>query len=183
MGAPDSNVLIALHPACARRCRRRCDAVPILSDGMPDTWSVETRKGLMRRVRTRDTAPELALRRALWAAGLRGWRLHPRDLPGRPDLVFRRARLAVFVDGAFWHGHPDYYHGQSGAFWDAKIARNRARDEKVNHQLGELGWDLLRFWDFEVEKSVPECVERVRSALQARATRTNVRSRDVRSAG
>ncbi len=119
----------------------------------------------MSRVRTRDTAPEVALRRALWALGVRGWRLHPKDLPGRPDLVFRRHRLAVFVDGAFWHGHPDHYRGQSGAFWDEKIARNRARDETVDGELGGLGWSVLRFWDFEVEKTASECAENVRHAL------------------
>jgi DNA mismatch endonuclease, patch repair protein len=120
----------------------------------------------MSRVRTRDTAPEVALRRALHAAGVRGWRLH-RPLPGRPDLIFGRARLAVFVDGAFWHGHPDYYRGQSGEFWDAKIARNRARDERVNAELAELGWTVLRLWDFEIERELAACVSRVVAALAA----------------
>ncbi len=132
----------------------------------------------MSRVRTRDTAPETALRRALWAAGVRGWRLHPKDLPGRPDLVFRRARLAVFVDGAFWHGHPDSYHGQSGAFWDAKIARNRERDKDVNAALHELGWMVLRLWDFEIETNPDECVSWVREKLPQYA---NIRSRSVRA--
>jgi DNA mismatch endonuclease, patch repair protein len=135
---------------------------------MADAWSREARSRLMSRVRTRDTAPELALRRALWAAGIRGWRLHAKDLPGRPDLVFRHARIAVFVDGAFWHGHPDYYHGQSGVFWDAKIARNRARDDEVNRELGELGWGVLRFWDLEVEKAAEDCASRVQRALEDR---------------
>ena len=105
---------------------------------MSDHLSREERRRLMARVRTRDTAPELMLRKALWAAGLRGWRLHPR-LPGRPDLAWRRQRVAMFVDGAFWHGHPDYYRGQSGPFWDEKIARNRARDEEVNRHHAFAG--------------------------------------------
>jgi len=131
---------------------------------MPDQLSVEQRSRLMARVRTRDTAPELALRRALWAAGIRGWRLH-RPLPGRPDLAFGNARLAVFVDGAFWHGHPDYYRGQSGEFWDRKIARNRERDERVDRELAELGWRVLRRWDFEVERDPTGCVRRVSATL------------------
>jgi DNA mismatch endonuclease, patch repair protein len=121
----------------------------------------------MSRVRTRDTAPELVFRRALFAAGIRGWRLHLK-LPGRPDITFRRARLCIFVDGAFWHGHPRYYHGQSGEFWDRKIARNRERDVGVNCQLAELGWNVLRFWDFEVANELGECVRRVETALEAR---------------
>jgi DNA mismatch endonuclease, patch repair protein len=119
----------------------------------------------MSRVKTRDTAPEIALRRALWSAGLRGWRLHPKGVPGRPDLAWIGRRIAVFVDGAFWHGHPDHYWGQSGKFWDEKIARNRQRDERVTRELVGAGWTVLRFWDFEVEDDKPSCVTAVRSAL------------------
>jgi DNA mismatch endonuclease, patch repair protein len=119
----------------------------------------------MARVRTRDTAPEVALRKALWAVGVRGWRLHPR-LPGRPDLAWGSRKLAVFVDGAFWHGHPDHYRGQSGAFWDDKIAKNRARDVRVDDELSELGWSGLRLWDFEIERDLEASVQRVRAALE-----------------
>lgn len=124
----------------------------------------------MSRVRVRDTAPELLLRRALWAAGIRGWRLHVTTLPGKPDVAFRGPRLAVFVDGAFWHGHPGYYHGQSGPFWDAKIAANRERDQRVNAELLGLGWETLRFWDFEIEKDLGGCVQRVAAALETTQT-------------
>ncbi len=118
----------------------------------------------MARVRTRNTQPEVALRRALHAAGVRGWRLH-RPLPGKPDLVFNRARLAVFVDGAFWHGHPDYYRGQSGEFWDKKISGNRARDQRVDSELAALGWTVVRIWDFEIEKDVATCVGRIQAVM------------------
>lgn len=119
----------------------------------------------MARVRSKDTAPEVALRRALWAAGVRGWRLHSRGLPGRPDLTWLGRRLAVFIDGAFWHGHPDYYWGQSGAFWNEKIESNRRRDERVTGELVEAGWTVLRFWDFEIQRDAPRCVESVQSTL------------------
>lgn len=118
----------------------------------------------MARVRTRDTAPEVALRRALWAAGVRGWRVHPR-VSGRPDFAWLGRRVAVFVDGAFWHGHPDYYRGQSGTFWDEKIARNRARDERVTAELRAQGWHVVRVWDFEVERDIASCVVRIAQAL------------------
>jgi DNA mismatch endonuclease (patch repair protein) len=122
----------------------------------------------MARVRTKNTAPEVALRKALWAAGVRGWRCHPRRVTGRPDLAFVGRRVAVFVDGAFWHGHPDYYKNQSGPFWDKKIARNRARDARVDEELRSAGWAVLRLWDFEVERGLADCVARVCDALAAR---------------
>lgn len=139
----------------------------------------------MRRVRTRDTAPELELRRTLWAMGVRGWRLHPRRVPGKPDLAWIGRRLAIFVDGAFWHGHPDHYWGQSGEFWDAKIERNRARDRRVDEELGSAGWSVLRIWDFEIQRDPGACAERVAAALGERTDRrrrTDVRG-SVRGAG
>jgi DNA mismatch endonuclease (patch repair protein) len=91
--------------------------------------------------------------------------LHPRRVFGRPDLAWLGRRVAVFVDGAFWHGHPDYYRGQSGEFWDEKIERNRKRDERVTEELVDDGWTVLRFWDFEVERQPARCVASVRTTL------------------
>lgn len=134
---------------------------------MPDDLPNERRRALMARVRTKDTAPELELRRALWASGLRGWRCHPKHVVGRPDLAWTGRRVAVFVDGAFWHGHPDHYWGQSGAFWDQKIERNRARDREVDRQLTEQGWTVVRLWDFEISRDIDGCVARVRESLMS----------------
>jgi DNA mismatch endonuclease (patch repair protein) len=125
----------------------------------------------MRRVRTRDTAAEVLLRKTLWARGLRGWRVDVRGIPGRPDIAWKAHRIAVFVDGAFWHGHPDVYHGQSGAFWDRKIAANRERDSRVNEQLREEGWTVLRFWDFDVEREPEACARRIQDALAVNRSR------------
>jgi DNA mismatch endonuclease (patch repair protein) len=126
----------------------------------------------MARVRGRDTVPELALRKALWAAGVRGWRCHRADLPGRPDLAFGRERLAVFVDGAFWHGHPTkYWQGRSGKYWDAKIARNQKRDREVDAALRSAGWGVLRLWDFEVMSDPQAAAGRVIAELRERRHR------------
>lgn len=110
----------------------------------------ETRRRVMSSIHKRDTLPERTLRTALWAAGLRGWRCCAR-LPGTPDIVFSRWRLAIFVDGVWWHGHPDYLPmGRRGAYWDQKIAGNQIRDKEVNRQLRELGWSVIRIWDVDV---------------------------------
>lgn len=120
----------------------------------------------MQRVRQKGTAPELALRRALSGAGIRGYRLNWTKVPDRPDLAWVGRRVAVFVDGAFWHGHPPrYWQGRSGPYWDAKIARNQARDRRNDVELVGAGWRMVRIWGFEVKQDVAQCVERIRVAL------------------
>jgi DNA mismatch endonuclease (patch repair protein) len=125
----------------------------------------------MARIRSRDTTPELALRRGLYAAGIRGWRCHAKHVAGKPDVAFTRWRVAVFVDGCFWHGHPDFFTpGKSGEYWDAKIERTKERDRIANETLRSHGWSVLRFWDFEVEEDPDRCVAEVIAALaEARA--------------
>ena len=122
----------------------------------------------MSRIRSRDTGPEVLLRKALWQHGVRGYRTHVRKVPGRPDLCWQGRRVAVFVDGAFWHGHPSAYTpGKSGRYWDEKIARNIARDRSADAQLEAMGWTVLRFWDFEVRRNLDACVERVAAEVPA----------------
>jgi DNA mismatch endonuclease, patch repair protein len=120
----------------------------------------------MARVRSKDTGPELALRRALWRIGVRGWRCHRKTLPGKPDLAFGRARVAVFVDGGFWHGHPSkWWPGRSGPYWDAKIGRNIVRDRAADEALTAMGWRVVRLWDFDVTADPDAAAARVRSEL------------------
>jgi len=122
----------------------------------------------MARIRSKDTKPELALRRALHARGIRGWRCHAKQVPGKPDIAFTRWRVAVFVDGCFWHGHPDFFTpGKSGAYWDAKIERTKQRDRQANDALLKAGWTVIRLWDFEVNADLEESADRVEEALKA----------------
>jgi DNA mismatch endonuclease (patch repair protein) len=122
----------------------------------------------MARVKGRDTRPELALRKALYADGVRGWRCNRKSLPGKPDISFGPQKVAVFVDGAFWHGHPSkYWPGRSGPYWDAKIKRNQERDRRVSAELQELGWTVLRFWDFEIESNPEQTTREVKAALRS----------------
>ena len=130
-----------------------------------DMLDPQARSALMSRIRRRDTGPELQLRRALWAAGVRGWRVDVKNVSGRPDLAWIGLQLAVFVDGAFWHGHPDHYRGQSGPFWDEKIQRNRERDAAVNATLATDGWTVIRHWDFEVARDLDSVVADIQETL------------------
>jgi DNA mismatch endonuclease, patch repair protein len=123
----------------------------------------------MAAIRGKHTSPELLLRKALFAAGVRGWRCHYRGAPGTPDLAWPRRRVAVFVDGAFWHGHPSRHKpGRSGAYWDEKIRRNVERDRRVDDELSRGGWTIIRVWDFEVRKELDAIVERVREVVGRR---------------
>src|SRR4051794_38010021 len=114
-----------------------------------DVLTPEQRRHNMRSIRTKDTKPELQLRRALFAKGLR-YRLHRPDLPGRPDLSFPKYRAAVFVHGCFWHGHdcPLFVLPSTNtAFWLTKIRSNQLRDEKCRARLNEQAWRVLVVWE------------------------------------
>jgi DNA mismatch endonuclease (patch repair protein) len=127
---------------------------------------------IMGTVRGRDTRPEMVLRRALHARGLR-YRVHPRDVLGRPDLVNRRRKVAVFVDGDFWHGNPaewrrrgfDSLEAQFPAskreHWTAKLRRNIERDAEVNAALRDLGWRLVRVWESDVRGDLATAVAEI----------------------
>ena len=116
---------------------------------MPDIVDPGTRSRMMGRVRQAHTAPELRLRRLLHAAGLR-YRLHPRSLPGRPDLVFPKYRAVVFVHGCFWHRHEGCRHATTPAsrreYWLPKFAENRRRDERQARTLRQAGWRVALVW-------------------------------------
>lgn len=127
------------------------------------------RRRVMASIRKSDTRPELALRSEMWRRGARGWRCHVRSITGTPDVVFMRWRVAVFCDGVWWHGHPDYLpRGRRGPYWDAKIARNMARDRRVNAELSSLGWKVVRIWDIDVLAKPDRAVAGVLRALRAR---------------
>lgn len=122
----------------------------------------------MSRVKNRDTSVELALRVAVFALGLR-YRVAPHGVLGRPDLVFARAKVAVFVDGDFWHGWRfTKWAGTLTPFWRAKIEKNITRDRRNRRRLRAAGWAVVRLWEHEVNEDVEACAVRVRDAVRAR---------------
>ena len=137
---------------------------------MSDVFTPEQRSAVMRRVRGRDTGPELAVRRILRAAGI-GYRLGGAGLPGRPDVVMKGRRVAVYVQGCFWHGH-DCARGArqprtNAAYWTAKIGRNRVRDAAVRAALEASGWRVVTVW--ECEMKAPDFAERLIADVRGQA--------------
>ena len=117
--------------------------------------------------RRRDTQPELALRRFLHARGLR-YRVDYRPIPclrNKADIVFTRRKVAVFIDGCFWHGCPEHYFASKTNvdYWEPKIEQNRLRDEAVTAAIEEAGWRVIRVWEHE---SVEEAADRIEAAVR-----------------
>jgi DNA mismatch endonuclease, patch repair protein len=129
-----------------------------------DVLDPAQRRLCMSRNRGRDTKPEVLLRKACWAVGLR-YVLNAK-LVGRPDFVLPRYRVAVFVDGCFWHGCSTHYQAPAirSEFWKAKIDRNRDRDSKVSALLVKDGWTVIRVWEHEIRQDLSRAVEVIRCA-------------------
>ncbi|MEW5930372.1 MAG: very short patch repair endonuclease [Gemmatimonadota bacterium] len=117
-----------------------------------------SRSEQMTRIRSKNTKPEMLLRRALWRRGLR-YRIHT-NLLGSPDFAFPGKRVAVFVDGCFWHGCPEHYVAPKAnpEFWRAKVERNLQRDASVDAQLQREGWIVIRVWEHQVRSELEATV-------------------------
>lgn len=128
-------------------CFAACWNTTLKRISMTDVHTPEQRSFNMSRIRSRDTKPELLLRSELWRRGYR-YRLKS-SLPGKPDIVFHRQRLAIFVDGCFWHGCPKHFQlpKTRSEFWRKKIESNRQRDKEINALLKSCGWNVYRVWE------------------------------------
>ena len=132
-------------------------------------YTTPERSKIMGKIRGKNTKPELAFRKALWAAGYR-YRIDSRKLIGRPDVVMNKYKTVVFIDGEFWHGYqweerkPKIKTNKE--FWIAKIERNRQRDQEVNKELKSLGYTVFRFWEKEIKKDLEGCLQKVITHLE-----------------
>lgn len=124
----------------------------------------------MSRIRGKDTSIEVVLRKALWHRGFR-YRKNYKELPGRPDIVLTKYRIAIFCDSEFFHGKdwevlkPQLERGKNADFWIEKISKNQQRDEEVNQQLQYLGWTVIRFWGKDITKHTDECVQVIEETI------------------
>jgi DNA mismatch endonuclease, patch repair protein len=137
---------------------------------MADVFTKRKRSDIMSRVRGRgNKATELAMVALLRRHRIAGWRRHARMF-GNPDFVFPKHRLAVFVDGCFWHGCPKHatQPASNRAFWREKLARNKARDRLVTRTLEQRGWFVLRVWQHELKGDFPSCIRHMMSLIAER---------------
>lgn len=137
---------------------------------MTNIVSKMKRSEIMSKIQSTNTKPELILRQALWAAGVRGWRLHAKTLPGRPDIIFPRFKIAIFIDGCFWHGCKACYRlpKSNVDYWIEKITSNMNRDIKNAALLQEQGWTVCRFWEHEIKKCPLKYVQRIITLIEIR---------------
>jgi DNA mismatch endonuclease (patch repair protein) len=123
----------------------------------------------MKKIKSKNTKPEIIFRKMLWSHGIR-YRINYNKIPGKPDIAIAKHKVAIFIDGTFWHGYN--WEGKkkkirsNSSYWIAKIEKNIARDKSTNSQLNELGWIVLRFWDFEINKNLNYCIDKVLETLK-----------------
>ena len=135
-----------------------------------DNLTKEQRRKNMQNIKSQDTRIEIKLRKALWSKGFR-YRKNYAKLPGKPDIVLTKYKIAIFCDSEFFHGKdwevlkPRLEKGQNGEFWIKKISRNSERDDEVNKQLLFQGWTVIRFWGKEILGSIDECIKVVEETI------------------
>lgn len=136
-----------------------------------DVLTPEQRKRNMQAIKGKDTKIEILLRKKLWEKGYR-YRKNYKNLRGKPDIVFKKYKIAIFCDSTFWHGYnwedKKKRLGTNREFWIRKIETNMERDKMVNEELTSQGWIVLRFWETEIKKNLNECVQKIEETIQQR---------------
>lgn len=135
-----------------------------------DTLTKEQRSKNMRNIKSKDTSIEMLLRKTLWHKGYR-YRKNYKKLPGKPDIVLTKYKIAIFCDSEFFHGKdwevlkPRLEKGDNSEYWVKKISRNRERDDEINKQLLFAGWTVIRFWGKDIKRKTDECVKVIEETI------------------
>ncbi len=139
---------------------------------MVDNLSPKQRRITMQAVKSKDSKMEMKFRSALWKVGLRFFK-NANNLIGKPDIIFPRKKIVVFLDSCFWHGCPKHLRLPSSnqQYWETKINRNRNRDNSVNENYLNLGWMVLRFWEHELKENFQSCVEKVKIEVKSKSVK------------
>lgn len=129
-----------------------------------DIWSKQKRSEVMSKIRGKNTKPEMILRSQLFKLGFR-FRIHKKDLPGKPDIVLPKYQTVIFVHGCFWHYHKDCREGRipstNSKFWEEKLSKNVEKDKRHTKALQELGWKVIVIWECEIEKNIEQVLDKL----------------------
>ena len=137
---------------------------------MADNLTQEQRRKNMQHIKSSNTKIEVLLRKALWKKGYR-YRKNYKKLPGKPDIVLTKYKIAIFCDGEFFHGKdweilkPRLEKGNSSEYWVSKISKNRKHDDEINKELLFLGWTVIRFWGNDIKKNTDECINVIEETI------------------
>ena len=137
---------------------------------MADNLTQEQRRKNMQHIKSSNTKIEVLLRKALWKKGYR-YRKNYKKLPGKPDIVLTKYKIAIFCDGEFFHGKdweilkPRLEKGNSSEYWVSKISKNRKHDDEINKELLFLGWTFIRFWGNDIKKNTDECIKVIEETI------------------
>ena len=133
-----------------------------------DVWSKEKRSEVMSKIRSKNTRPELALRKLLYKKGYR-YRLFNKNLPGKPDIILSKYKTVIFVHGCFWHYHKECREGRipntNSAYWKTKLSKNVDRDEKNKQALTDASWKVITIWECEIEKQIEKVLKIIERSL------------------
>jgi len=131
-----------------------------------DNLTKKQRQKNMRNIRSKGTAPERKVMRELSKRKIY-FAKHVEKIIGKPDIVFRRKKIVIFIDSDFWHGHPDRFimPKTNTDYWSKKISRNKQRDIQVTHELMKQGWTVIRLWEYDINKKFDECMKKILTAL------------------
>jgi len=139
-----------------------------IRDGRAPVPEKEVTSMIMSRIKGKDTKPELLLRKRLWNSGIRGYRVHWKKAPGNPDICFVGKKIAVFVNGCFWHRCPYCklkLPKSHSAYWKEKFGKNVERDKRYQRELRQQGWKSITLWECKVKKNTEKCINKVNNAL------------------
>lgn len=131
-----------------------------------DNLTKKQRQKNMRNIRSKGTAPEMKVMRELRKRKIY-FAKHVDKIIGKPDIVFRRKKIVVFIDSDFWHGHPERFimPKTNTDYWSKKISRNKKRDLQVSQEMGKQGWTVIRLWEYDINKNFNECMNKILTAL------------------
>jgi DNA mismatch endonuclease, patch repair protein len=141
-----------------------------IRDGRAPIPKNEITSMIMSRIRAKNTSPELILRKAIRKVGLKAYKLHDKNLPGRPDISFSKIKLALFINGCYWHRCPYCKPGLPKShisFWREKFKKNKVRDKQKTRKLHNIGWQVMTIWECQIKKDLSKAIARVKKAIHS----------------